>query len=113
MAAPGSELPVDDLILQQLTLGFSHLWLPTLFGMAWLVVFTDAELSHLPMPVLLLVGDQEMICDPRASVDRVRRLIPNAEAEIVPGAGHGLCLEQAERVNARLLEFLLSPRQPA
>lgn len=112
LAAPGSGLPAHDLIIKQLTAGFRHLRLHTMFGMAWLVVFKDQELSQLPMPVLLLVGDQEMICDPRASVERARWLIPNVEAELVPGAGHGPSMEQADRVNARLLDFLLSLRQP-
>ena len=55
-----------------------------------------------------MVGDREMIYDPQRAVDRVRTLIPGAEAEIVPGVGHLLGMQRPDLVNVRLLAFLTS-----
>ncbi len=69
-------------------------------------VFSDAELRRVAAPTLLMVGDHDVCCDPKATVARARRLIPNVETEIVPRAGHLLSMEQPERVNASILQFL-------
>jgi pimeloyl-ACP methyl ester carboxylesterase len=57
------------------------------------------------MPVLVLIGDKERVLDPVRAVERARRRVPGVEAEIIPGAGHALPIDQPEIVNARLLEF--------
>jgi len=69
-------------------------------------VYSDDELRQIRAPTLLLLGDREVIYDPRAALKRALDLIPNIEAEIIPGAGHPLTLEQPEIVNARILAFL-------
>lgn len=69
-------------------------------------VFTDNELSNLNIPTLLLVGEQEIICDPKAAVDRAIKLIANIEAGIILDASHILSMEQPEIVNKKILEFL-------
>lgn len=68
-------------------------------------VFTDEELKTVKMPVLVLIGDKERVLDPVRAVERARRRVPGVEAEIIPGAGHALPIDQPEIVNARLLEF--------
>jgi pimeloyl-ACP methyl ester carboxylesterase len=68
--------------------------------------YSDEELKQISMPTLLLIGDQEIIYKPAAAIERARRFIPNLEADIIPSAGHTLMMEQAEAVNARVLEFL-------
>jgi hypothetical protein len=42
---------------------------------------------------------------------RARKLIPNIQTAIIPGAGHALNFDQPELVNARLLEFLKTPHE--
>jgi pimeloyl-ACP methyl ester carboxylesterase len=68
--------------------------------------FSDAELSGLRMPVLLVIGDREALYDARSAVDRARQLIPHVEAEVIPNAGHMLTSDQPEVVASRLTQFL-------
>ncbi len=69
-------------------------------------VFADDEFGNLKMPVLLLVGDQEVLYDAQSAADRARRLIPHVEAEIIPNAGHRLSTDQPEVVIGRIMRFL-------
>ena len=67
---------------------------------------SDTDLSAITCPTLLLVGDQEMIYDADAAIERAMRLIPTIEAEIVPGVGHLLGMQRPDIVNARIRTFL-------
>jgi len=53
--------------------------------------FTDDELGALHMPVLLLIGDREVIYDPAKAFARAQALIPNLRGELVPEANHNMC----------------------
>ena len=56
-------------------------------------------------PLLVCIGDQDDI----VSVDESRELAAgalHATLEVFPGAGHFISVEQPERFNAVLLEFL-------
>lgn len=65
-----------------------------------------AELRRVRAPALLLVGEHEQLCPPRAVVERARQLLPNlAAAEIVPGSGHLMQYDQPLFVGSRLSEF--------
>ncbi|HEY4633955.1 MAG TPA: alpha/beta hydrolase [Candidatus Limnocylindrales bacterium] len=68
----------------------------------------DTELAAIRCPTLVMVGDQEMIYDPVAAVDRVRRLIPDAQVDMVPDVGHLLGMQRPDIVNPRILGFLSS-----
>lgn len=67
---------------------------------------SDEQLRAITLPVLALIGGRSTIHNPRKAAERGRRLLPNAEVELWPHAGHGISAECAEAVNARLLEFL-------
>ena len=67
---------------------------------------SDDELRSLPMPVLLLFGDGEVIYGSAEALERARRLIPHIEGELVPGCRHDMCLSQSRIVDARVLGFL-------
>ena len=69
-------------------------------------VYTDEELKQIEMPTLLLIGAGEKIYNPRKSIERARRLMPNLTYEIILNAGHTLNMEQPEIINARILESL-------
>ncbi|MCC9308947.1 alpha/beta fold hydrolase [Kitasatospora sp. RB6PN24] len=72
--------------------------------------FTDEELGSVRVPALVLLGRRSALLRPRQALARITALIPDVQAEIVEGAGHGLNLEQPELVNERLLRFIAACR---
>jgi pimeloyl-ACP methyl ester carboxylesterase len=74
-------------------------WSPT--------VFSDDELRAIQTPVLLLIGDHEVIYKPEDAIRRAIRLVPNLKAEIVPNANHIAEYTNAQMVNEKILEFFL------
>jgi pimeloyl-ACP methyl ester carboxylesterase len=58
--------------------------------MGTLPLFTDAELQRLQMPVLLLIGDKDVLRDAEAISARLQTLLPRLTTIIIPGAGHAL-----------------------
>ncbi len=66
---------------------------------------TTASLAGLRLPVLILVGEKDLIT-PVAAAQAMKERIPNAELEIVPGAAHMSNLENPPFFNERLLAFL-------
>jgi len=89
--------------LEQLYLGFKYYRCQ---GEANPNTFSDQELRSLKTPTLLLIGEQEVIYDPVASIERARRLIPNIETRLIPEASHDLAYFQAKTVNEIILAFL-------
>jgi pimeloyl-ACP methyl ester carboxylesterase len=71
-------------------------------------VFNDEEFKRMATPALLLVGEHEIMYDPRKALDCATRLIPDLQAELIPNANHMLNSDQPELVNARMLKFLLA-----
>jgi pimeloyl-ACP methyl ester carboxylesterase len=69
-------------------------------------VFSNEELRQIQAPVLLLIGDHEVIYKPDQVIRRATRLIPNLKAEIVPNANHCAQYTAPEFVNHEILEFL-------
>ena len=69
-------------------------------------VYTDDELRQVKAPTLVLLGEREVIYDPRAALRRAETLMPNVVTALVPGAGHALVFDRPELINERLLAFL-------
>ena len=69
-------------------------------------VFTDEELSHLKMPILLLIGEQEFLYDSKAAVERAKYILPNGTIELLSECNHAIVSDQTEIVRTRVLEFL-------
>ena len=67
---------------------------------------SDDELRSLHMPVLLLIGDGEVICDSWDASARAGRLIPKLEGDLIPGCRHDMCLSQHRIVDAYVVDFL-------
>lgn len=69
--------------------------------------FTDEQLKSIVAPVLLMVGDKEVVW---SSIDdtfaRGRRLVRSLRTVKIPAAGHALNVDQPELVNKEILEFL-------
>jgi len=72
-------------------------------------VLTNEELRGLPMPVLVLIGENEKIYSPQKALRRLHRVAPRIKAELIAQAGHDLSLAQAELVNRKVLDFLDQP----
>ncbi|MGW4534773.1 alpha/beta fold hydrolase [Nocardia sp. NPDC004340] len=84
-------------ILDDVTLTFTHFNPRT----GKLPLFTDAQLSALPMPVLVIVGEDDVMFKSADTARRAQQSIPNATTRVLPGVGHAI-LGQTTPV----LEFL-------
>lgn len=69
-------------------------------------VFSDDELRTLRVPVLLLIGENEVIYDAAEALTRARRLIPDFRGELVPASKHDMSMSQYQIVDKRILDFL-------
>jgi pimeloyl-ACP methyl ester carboxylesterase len=70
--------------------------------------YSDEELRSVAVPTLVLVGDREQTFDPHRALASARRLIPDVQTGLLPGAGHFLAMDNALAVNERMLQFLNS-----
>lgn len=68
-------------------------------------VLSDQELQRIRSPVLLLIGDHEVIYKPDAVIRRALRLMPNVKAAVVTNANHNAEYTAADTVNERVMEF--------
>ncbi|WP_339247189.1 carboxylesterase [Bacillus sp. FSL R5-0523] len=68
-------------------------------------VFTDEELRSARVPILLLLGEHEVIYDPHSALHRASSFVPDIEAEVIKNAGHVLSMEQPAYVNERVIRF--------
>jgi pimeloyl-ACP methyl ester carboxylesterase len=74
-------------------------------GIVQMTPFSDEELQALNIPVLLLIGDQDIINNEK-TIEKAKRLLSNVDAGIIKNAGHFLSFDQAEIVNKRVMDFL-------
>jgi pimeloyl-ACP methyl ester carboxylesterase len=69
-------------------------------------VFPDDELRKIRTPVLLLIGDHEVIYeDTQRVVERATRLLTNLKVDRIPNANHNAEYTNPEAVNKKILEF--------
>jgi pimeloyl-ACP methyl ester carboxylesterase len=69
-----------------------------------------ADLKALPMPVLLMQGDDDSVRIEHTA--EVARAIPDAQVAVVPGTSHALPLEKPRLVSQLLIDFLTDPQPP-
>jgi pimeloyl-ACP methyl ester carboxylesterase len=100
------------LLLDVFYLGLKHFRVPLETLRVMPVMFPEEQLRAMRVPTLLLVGEQEVICDPGTAMDRARRLFPDVQAELVPRSSHDMCSSQHRIVDARVLDFLSDNRRP-
>jgi pimeloyl-ACP methyl ester carboxylesterase len=72
-------------------------------------VFTDEELQKIHTPLLLLIGDHEVVYNIRRVIRRATRLLPNVKAEIIPNANHNGQYTAPDFVNQKILEHFGIP----
>jgi pimeloyl-ACP methyl ester carboxylesterase len=63
------------------------------------------ELGAIKCPTLVLAGELDPYCPPRAS-EMISKAIPGSELAVVPGAGHCVHWEARDITNERILEFI-------
>ena len=65
------------------------------------------HLGTITCPVLVACGEADQLTTPEHARE-MAALMPHAQLDIVPGAGHMLTMEQPQRVNSLLLNWLQS-----
>jgi pimeloyl-ACP methyl ester carboxylesterase len=93
-------------VLELMYLGLKHFRVPVETLRVMPVMFPDDQLRAMRVPTPLLIGDEEVICDPAAAMARARRLFPDVHGELVPQSSHDMCFSQHRVVDARVLDFL-------
>lgn len=99
-AAPGTKL--EEAFVHHMEMVNRYCSPVTMFP----TVFSNAELKRVNLPTLLLIGTREKIYNPSRAIERARRLMPKLTTEIIQAAGHLLIMDQPEKVNCQILEFL-------
>ena len=69
------------------------------------------QLPHIRCPVLVACGEADQLTPP-AHAREMAALMPHAQLDFVPGAGHMLTMEQPERVSALLLRWVTALKNP-
>ncbi|MCX7548077.1 alpha/beta hydrolase [Xanthomarina sp. F1114] len=67
--------------------------------------FSKVDFQSLKMPVLVMIGDNDVINNTK-SLKIAEKYIANNQTEEISNAGHFLSVDQAEVVNNKILEFL-------
>jgi pimeloyl-ACP methyl ester carboxylesterase len=58
------------------------------------------------VPILFLIGANETMYDADSAIQRLRRVAPRIETDVIAGTGHDLMFTHTEVVNRRILDFL-------
>ncbi|MDN7184580.1 alpha/beta hydrolase [Caballeronia sp. SEWSISQ10-4 2] len=66
------------------------------------------DLKKFDVPTLILHGDDDQIVPIDAAGRQSAKLVKNATLKVYPGGAHGMCVVEAEKVNADLLAFVSS-----
>lgn len=101
--------PYSGPLLDLIWLGGTHFRMSSATRRVMGTVFSDDELRSLAMPVLLLLGEEEVICNPTKVMRRAEQLIPNVTAAMVRGGRHAMSVNRAEAINTRIFEFIREP----
>ncbi len=70
-------------------------------------VLSDEELRILRIPMLFVVGENEVVYPADKAVQRIKAVAPAITTEVIPHASHDLTISQTEAFNRRVLSFLL------
>ncbi|WP_158939348.1 alpha/beta fold hydrolase [Burkholderia sp. S171] len=66
------------------------------------------DLKKFDVPTLILHGDDDQIVPIDAAGKHSAKIVKNATLKVYPGGAHGMCVVEADKVNADLLEFASS-----
>ena len=69
-------------------------------------MYRAEALAALTMPVLVIIGEEETVCDGPRAAGIARQRLPDARVELVAHANHSVTADQPEVVDQMLREFL-------
>lgn len=94
---------VDSIFKQQLYLAYKYgNSKPRMLAM---IPFSKKELQSLKMPVLVLIGDHDIV-NGEKSLKKAQKYLPNVQTDVIKDAGHFLSIDQSEIVNEKVMLFL-------
>lgn len=67
--------------------------------------FSDEELKQINFPVLVLVGDHDII-NSEETLNKAKETIAKSQVKIIQNAGHFLSIDQSDEVNRLMVDFL-------
>jgi len=73
--------------------------------MMQMIPFSKKDLQNLKMPVLVLIGDSDII-NTKTTIQQAEKHLARGKGEIIPNAGHFLSVDQAATVNKKISKFL-------
>ena len=79
------------------------------FKQRWVVplsVLSEADWKALTMPVLFVVGTNEMLYSPYKAIDHLNKVAPAVRTLLIQGAGHEMTFTKAGEINGAVLDFL-------
>jgi len=71
-------------------------------------VYNDNELRQIHTPMLLLIGDHEVIYNPERVIKRATNLVAGLRGEIIPNANHNAQVTAPDVVNKKILDFFVN-----
>lgn len=74
-------------------------------SMLQMTPFSKEDLKNLNIPVLVLVGDHDVI-NSEDSLEKAQEFLPKSKVEKIENAGHFLTIDQAKLVNKKIIDFL-------
>ena len=67
--------------------------------------FSKKDLRSLKIPVMVLVGDHD-IMNSEKILEKANKFLPNTETALIKNAGHFLSIDQSEIINKKVVDFL-------
>ncbi|KWA16373.1 chloroperoxidase [Burkholderia territorii] len=64
------------------------------------------DLKKIDVPTLILHGDDDQIVPIDDSARLSAKIVKHAQLKVIPGGSHGMCVVNADQINAELLAFL-------
>jgi pimeloyl-ACP methyl ester carboxylesterase len=68
--------------------------------------FPKDELKRITAPILLLIGEHEILYEAGPTLEKAKALVPGLTGAVIPRAGHLAAMMAPDDVNARVLAFL-------
>ena len=94
---------IDPLVKEQIYIGSK--FTKTKLDLFSMQPFSDEEFKTLTMPVLVLVGDHDIL-SPISIIEIAAEKIPDSHGAVIETAGHFLTIDRTEEVDTKVLEFL-------